>query len=259
MYLVAITRWAAPLDAEIGYLARITGVTPPDLRMRVAGQLPVYLADGLDAPTAERLLHAVSERGHGCVASDTERIPAASSMFVPRNFSFTDSALIGTSRVEETLEMPFAEVLGLVRATAVMDETTTVETKKRKLSLGRMAMTGGLVPSKTVTKRQSSTRVEREQVLYIFRRTARDHMVLRESELQYSGLGVGVGHSRHENFNILIDLVRKGAPECFFDTRFVSQRPSRLPHGAIVGGSVEATELDLAVFVLIVAHLKNQL
>lgn len=259
MYLIAITRWAASLDEEIGHLAQLTGLAPPDLRMRVAGQLPVYLADGLDAPTAERLLGAVSARGHGCVASDTERIPAATAMFVPRNFTFSDSALVGTPRSGEAMEMPFAEVLGLVRATAVMDTRTTVEEKKRKLSLGRLALTGGLVTSKTVTTRRTAANVEREQVLYVFRKTARDHMVLRESELQYSGLGTRVGHSRHENFNILVDLMRRGATQAFFDARFVSQRPSRLPHGAIAGGSAEASELDLAVFVLIVAHLKNQL
>ena len=98
MYLVAITRWAAPLDEEIGHLARITGVAAPDLRMRLNGQLPVFLMDGADAKAAEELLRAVSGRGHGCVASDTDRFPTATSMFLPRSFTLTNAAFVGTKR-----------------------------------------------------------------------------------------------------------------------------------------------------------------
>ncbi len=258
MYLVAITRWGPPLDREIGFLSRITGVAPPDLRMYLAGELPVFLAGGLDAASAQEMIAALAERGHGCVASDATQIPSASDLFSPRRFELRDDAFVGFGADGASLAMPHREILALIRATVLVDVATTVEEKKRKFSMGRAVITGGLVTRKTTSKKRSATATEREPALYVFRTTGRDHLLLRENDLRYEGLEDRIGRTRHENFNILTGTLRERAPRAFFDQRFVSGRPPRLPPSA-VAGELSASELDLAAYMLVAAFIKGQL
>jgi hypothetical protein len=258
MYLIAITRWGAPLDQEIGFLSGITGVSAPDLRMHLAYHLPAFLAGGLDEAAAREMMGALLERGHGCVASVATRIPAASKMFSPRSFELSEDCFIAAAADGATLEMPYAELIGIVRATAILDVQTSVEEKQRKLSMGRAVLTGGLMMSKTVTKKRATASVEREPVVYLFRKTGQDHMFLAENRLQYQGLGRHISQTRHQNFNALVNVFRERAPQALFDDRFVSRRPPRLPPSAL-DGSVEADELDQAAYILVSAHLMKQL
>lgn len=258
MHLVVVTRWGAPLDQEIGVLARLVGVAAPDLRLQLSGALPLPLKGGLDAPAAQALMAALVARGHGCVATDVARVPAAAAMFAPRSFELSDVAFTGVAAAGERLALPYDELFGLVHATVIVEVEATVVEKQRKLSLGRIAMTGGLMTSKTVTKKRSSVTSAREPVLYLFRRTGRDHLLVRENGLQYDGLGPRLGRTRHENFNGLIAVLRERAPHAFYDQRYVAQRPPRLPIGA-ADSTVAASETDVAAYVLAVARLQGQL
>jgi hypothetical protein len=259
MILVVLTSLGAPLDREIGVISRLAGTSEPDLRIQLSGSLPLPLKGGLDAAAARTMMEALAARGHGCVATDVARVPASrGGLFTVRSFELSDTAFTGTNASGERLGMPFDDLFGLVHATAVVEVEATIEETKRKLSLARMALTGGLMASKAVTTKRSATSTERQPVLYLFRRSGRDHLLIQESGLHYGGLGSRVGRTRHENFNILVAVLRERAPRAFYDQRYLAQRPPRLPVGA-ADSAVAATDLDVAAYVLAVARLQGQL
>jgi hypothetical protein len=259
MILVVLTRMGAPLDREIGVLSRLVGTPEPDLRIQLSGPPPLPLKGGLDSAAARALMEALVARGHGCVATDVARIPASrGGLFTVRSFELSDAAFTGVAASGERLAMPYDDLFGLVHATSVVEVEATVEETKRKLSLGRAALTGGLVLSKTVTTKRSGVSTERQPVLYLYRRSGRDHFLIPENGLNATGLGSRIGRTRHENFNILIAVLRERAPHAFCDARYLAQRPPRLPVGA-ADSTVAANDLDVAAYVLAVARLQGQL
>ena len=74
MYVVAITRWAQPLEQEAVVLAPLLGMAAYDLKLRLAGPLPAVFARAPELARARELLAALRARGHGAVACDLARV-----------------------------------------------------------------------------------------------------------------------------------------------------------------------------------------
>jgi hypothetical protein len=75
VFVVAITRWARPLEEELVELAAIVGEVPYDLRLRLAGTLPAIFGRTSDRQEAIERLGMLRGRGHGAVACDVDRVP----------------------------------------------------------------------------------------------------------------------------------------------------------------------------------------
>jgi hypothetical protein len=138
------------------------------------------------------------------------------------------------------------------------------EHTEKKFSLGRAALTGGLVMTKSKTVSQRDTVQEREQVLYVMHQSGTGHVILRESRLRYTGLGARIGRSSSENFATTIALLREGAPQARFDDRLLRHRRAA-GSIAVAGTSSSRTvttsndaDADLGAHILTVAFLQGQ-
>lgn len=264
MYVVAVTRWARPLEQEVGALSPLLGMAPYDLKLRLGGPLPVLFAREPDAARARQLLATLRGRGHGAVACDVARVADSAEMTCPRTYAFEPAAFAGESPEWGRREMPYAEVAGLIHASAATFEQTSSVTKQRKFSLGRAALTGGIAMRKTTTTEKRSQAEEREQVLYVIRNDARDPWLLRESRLRHLGLGDRIRPTSAENFATLVELLRERAPQALYDDAL--RRRPRKADGVSVSGTTahkvtevsNASETDLAVHLIVVAHLTGQ-
>lgn len=264
MYVVAVTRWATPVEQEATALAPLFGMAPYDLKLRLGGPLPVVVAREGDAQRARQLLAALRDRGHGSVACDLASVPSSAEMTCPRSYAFEPDAFVALDPAWDRRLMPFRDMVGLIHAKAATIQQTSDVTKKRKFSLGRAALTGGLAMRKTETTERRSVSEEREQVLYLVRKDGREPMLLREGRLRHQGLGERVARTAAENFTVLLQMLRESAPQALFDDR-LARRLRKTDTMAVSGTSAHqvteisnASETDLAMHLIVVAHLTGQ-
>jgi hypothetical protein len=272
MYIIAVTRWGKPFEEEITDLARLLDAHPYDLRLKLAGRLPVVLARLPDAEQARKLLATLRERTHGAVACDGDKILSSERMVTPRTFEIGEASVTVDDPTREPEPLAYSDLLALVHARIETETRITTTSQSRKFSMGRAVMTGGVVLTKKVSKQSRSMENDFEQVLYVFRRSAADPVLLRQNTLRYSGLGSAVGHSSMENFSLLIRTLRERAPQALYDNRLLQRRRQPTMDTLRKGGSntkanlsiesisnSNANEVDLAAYLVALAHHAGQL
>ena len=252
------------LAAEVSALTPLLGMGVYELRLALSGPLPLVLLETEDAERARTLLASLRGRGHGAVACDAASVTSSADMLRPKSFAFEPEAISFETPGAAPMRVSPAEVLALVVATHAREEDSDREVREKKLSLGRAAMTGGLVRSKTRTVTERGSTRESERVLYLLKRSGSGHVLLRETRLHYAGLGPRMGHSAIESFSTLIAALRERAPQAFYDDRLLRQRASgslqvsRTSTSRTVTTSNER-EVDVAVHLLAVAFLQAQI
>jgi hypothetical protein len=138
--------------------------------------------------------------------------------------------------------LEYADILAILRATHRHVSEQREEVKERRIAVGRAIATGGLAATRT-TKREIRTTVEeREQVLYIFRRSGAVPWILHSATAQFAGLGAELGPTRIENFARMIRLLRERAPSAAYDERLLSLR--KVPERARTPDEAAGDESD---------------
>ena len=192
-------------------------------------------------------------------------VPSSGSMATPRGYELGETDFVALDPSWGRRALPYDEILALIRAGSSTSEQTSSVTKEKKFSLGRAALSGGIVRSKTTTTTHRNTTEEREQVLYVIRKNGRDPFLLRESHVRHEGLGEQRKATKLLNFVAMVDALRARAPAAMYDDRLLKQR-RKGSLSTVAGGesnrvatSSNASENDLAAHLLAIAHLKGQL
>jgi hypothetical protein len=265
MYVVAVMRWGPPLEEELPALAARLGMVAYDLRLRLAGGLPVMFArveDGVEAAEHVEFLRA---RGHGAVACDAEAVPGPDDQLVPIDFEFGAEAFHGTSTGGRRFELPYKEVLAMVHVACVTSAEETVTTQEKRFAPGRAVLSGGMVLRKKVDRVDKTVTQEQEQMIYMFCRSHPAPYVWKELMLRYEGLGDQRQLTAAQNFATLSKRLRSLAPHAFHDQRLLTHK--RRADISLVAGSARerrletsnAGENDLAAFLLVRGYLEGQL
>jgi hypothetical protein len=218
MWVVAVTELAAPLDVEASALASDLGVVAYEARMRLGGGLPAIVLTTPDVAKARELAAKLRNRRHGAVAIDDELVIPRDQMVSMRRFRVEGTEIVGGERGDDRL--PFDDVFALLRASHRVHTETRVETKEKKVSVGRAMVTAGLSMTKKVGVETIKHATDREQVLYLFRRSGRPWL-LREKGAYYQGLGERMGISQHENFARAVQMFREWMPSATYDDRLL--------------------------------------
>jgi hypothetical protein len=263
-FLVAATRWDAPLDAVLAQLAPVLGLGEYDARLRLAGPVPVVVAAGIAEPDARELLRWLRDRGHGAVACAEDNLPTPARVLTPRGFEFTADAFVALDARAQRYVLPYGDILAIVRARWIRDTQTTTATVDRQFSLRRMMMTGGIAPHRDIERVERATASERDEVLYLFRGAGPDPMALRAGALLYDGLGAHKGATARTSFGTLVEWLRQRAPGAVHDERLLAERRRPTVRGASGAGQfvMETSNEEAAVvaaFLLVHAHLQRQL
>ncbi len=264
-YAVAVSRWGSPLEVALGRLAQQIGVSADDLRLRVAGALPVVVERTADLERARRLLAWLRGEGHGAVACDVGAVPDSASLPRWRGFELGEETLTLLDPPAARQRVRYRELTAVVRALHVVEEDLHEQTSKRKLAIGRAVLTGGLALTKRVTTESHEQREGREEVAYLYVTGGPGPWVLREHQLRYDGLGELRGRTTAEGFRALMTELAARAPGALHDDRFVRQRrrdPDVRVDGNALGGVTRrstAGATDLAVHLLVLAHAQRML
>jgi len=264
-YAVAVSRWGSPLDVALPRLAKEVGAAPYDLRLRVSGALPVVVERTADLERARRLLAWLRGEGHGAVACDVGAVPDSDSLPRWRGFELGEEVLALLDPPAAPERVRYAELVAVVRALHVIEEDHHEQTSKRKLSVGRAVLTGGLALTKRVTTESREQREGREEVAYLYVAGNPRPWLLREHQLRYEGLGELRGRTTAEGFHTLLAELAARSPRALHDDRFVRQRrrdPDVRVDGNALGGVTRrstAGATDLAVHLLVLAHAQRML
>lgn len=243
MDVVALMSLATTAEVEAPKLAADLGSTAYETALLLRTPSPVLLLRTDDRARALELLGKLRSRGHDAVACDAAAVVAAASMVHVRSFRFEAEAFVVTTPEAVEHRIAWVEIIAIVRA---MHRTRTEEvskTSERSFSLGRAALSGGVLLTKQMTRTTKQTNEEREQVLYVFRRGGVPVLVTL-SRARYEGLGAELRAVQIENFATLIGMLREHAPDAAFDERLIGPRPAIERIRAQPGGGSSASSSD---------------
>jgi len=224
-HLVAILSLSGSVDAAVPALAEALQTAAYDLRLTLAAGFPAVV---LVTPEAERALEVarlLRARGHRVALADRTAITPSARMTELRDFQLEPSALRATANGADRL--PFSDISALIQAAHKKTRVTTEEVKERSFRPGMALVTGGIVLSKTTTKEVTSRVEERQQVLYIFRRSSAPPWILRERSARYGGLGADLRPTSLDNFATTTRRLRELAPDAGYDDRLLAPRALR--------------------------------
>jgi len=224
VYVVAIVALGRSVEEEAPKLAADLGLTAYETGVTLRAPMPVIVLRSEDRARTLDLLGKLRSRGHDAVACALDSVSSSDDMFRPKAFRFDATDLVGIGHGEEH-RLPLGAVTALVRATHVTRTEDVIVERQRKISIGRTALTGGLLSTKTAQKESTRVTHEREPVLYVFRADA-PPWLLTSTQLRYDGLAQEMKISKIENFEVLIRLLRELAPSAAFDARLLSARPN---------------------------------
>jgi hypothetical protein len=257
--VVALMALRSSVEEEAPLLAADLGSTAYETALLLRSPTPVPLLRTDDRARAVALLARLRERGHDAVACDASAVVATEAMTHVRSFRVEAEALTATSSNGQSESVPWGDVIALVRA---MHRTRTEQVEKnaeRKFSLGRAAISGGVLMTKTVTKTTKHTNEEREQVLYVFRHGGAP-LLLVQSRIRYDGLGADLRPSQIENFTTLVRVLRAQAPGAGYDERLLAPRPGleRVRAGAAGTTSTSSSEgIDLLAHLIALGSARS--
>jgi len=223
MFVVALTELHTPAEQEVVELARDLGSTPYEQRLVLNQGLPTIVLRTPDRDRATQLLLALRGRQHGAVAIDDAAVAASHMMSALRSFQLTPTSVIA-DETNPDVALPFDDVLAFVRAMHRTQFQTTTETKEKQFSLGRAAMSGGLMMRKSVKGTQTKTTEEREGVCYVFRKSGETPWIVRTSQPRFAALGAHLKGNSHQNFVETLRQLRELAPDAAYDERLLTRR-----------------------------------
>lgn len=222
--VIAVVGLARSVEEEAPVLATDLGLTPYEVAIMLRAPPPVIVARTEDRNRTLALLTKLRSRGHDAAACDLESITWSEDMFRPRRFRFEGSDFIGIGGGTER-RLPVSDIFAFLRANHATRIEDTVEQTVRKLSLGRTALSGGLLSTRKETVETKRVTNEREAVLYLFPVDSKPWLLV-STQLRYDGLGAEMRISQLENFAVLLRLLRELAPAGNFDNRLLAVRAS---------------------------------
>lgn len=259
MDVVALMALGTSVEEEAPRLAADLGSTAYEAALLLRSPTPVPLLRTDDRQRAIDLVAKLRARRHDVVACEASAVVRSDAMTRVRSFRLDDDAFVVAS-ANTSVSVAWSDVVALVRAIHRTSSEHVEKSAERKLSLGRAAMSGGVLMTKTVTTTAKHTVEEREQVLYIFRQGGAP-MLATISRTRYEGLAAALRPSQIENFNSLVRILRERAPHALYDERLLAPRPGleRVRTGTTGAVSASSSEgIDLLAHLIALAGTRAQ-
>lgn len=217
MYAVVVDRLQGEPGDNAKKAASVLGGTAYDMRasMNVPDGGPTVLTVLADAQAAEAARAQLQATGFTAAVVAVAQVGPRIDV---RRFEFTESAVVIDARQGPPLELVYGDVDLLIRASAVTTTSSTKTVKERKLSIGRAALSGGLINTRTTKSQQTTRSTDSDELLYLFRGDAAP-VRMSEHGLQFQGLGDAVQPSRTANFMYTTDVLRRRCVRAGYDER----------------------------------------
>lgn len=242
MFVVAIYDTHPADGSRAAALAAVLGVTAYDARPRVISPGPCVVSVSSDEAAAVQLAEALRGAGFPTLVRDAAALDRPERVLDVRTFSFGPDAWDVAARDDRRASLRYADLLVLVAGMHVVEHTSTETITKKKGSLGRAVMTGGLSRSKKIRVKVEHSEQERQRFLHAYTRSGGVAVVL-ETQVDYAGLREALQATRAANYDRLVATLRERAPSAPYDDRLLTVAGQR----QLLGPSIDAEEhVDLA-------------
>ncbi|AGC47393.1 hypothetical protein MYSTI_06120 [Myxococcus stipitatus DSM 14675] len=245
MKVVALVEAPPDMQAAAVALASVMGMAPAEARMRLAPEPPALLAR-LAPEAAEALVEKLRGLGLSVLAVDERGLGA--DWLMARRVTLGDASAVFTSRAGESLELPWSDVVAVLRAASSVRTRSEHKEAPSKLdtakAYGLAIASHGLLLPRTGPKTVKQETEETSQVIYVFSRDGRSAL-LGEHGMDFSCLGAEMQPSRIANMTKLMGMLCVRAPGAFHDERLL--RLGRRPLPFVVGDSTQLSAGDVSV------------
>jgi hypothetical protein len=227
--------------------AKVTGLAPAEVRMRLQGTLPRVLLSDADSDRIAVAVSALRELGFSVVSCDPAVVPSDDSRIVARRVELAADGLAAIDGQENRHPCPGAAITLIQRGARVSQTAKNETIVRRELSLGRAVVSGGLLWTKKVETKSRSVIETRDEFAVLYRGDGEPDIILYERRIDYRFLGPQVAPSSRANFDLLLSKVRAVASSARFD--------DRVARSGFVAGmpATSADPVDLALFLVAIA------
>jgi hypothetical protein len=245
MHVVAIHGWKEETQELVQTITGVVGITAFEVRQRMIGGGPVVVANLADSQQALALSKKLNQNGIATVVVDAAEV-LSTRYFIVRRFELNESSLRIETGDRQRAEISYGEINLLLPGTSIARSSEKQTVVKRKLSLGKTILSGGIPMSKKVEHEKEVSTEERRKVLYLY--TSKQPPILfSQNGMTYDGLGAAMKLSRELNFTYLISELRRLSPGAIYDDRLLK----RVGQVRLLGPALNPeTNLDLAAEIL---------
>lgn len=241
-------------DAAARQVAAAVGLSPAEVRMRLAGRLPrALLSRGGGAREWGDATAALRAAGFATLTCDPGAAPSDAERVVGRRVEMTGAGPGGGDRLlvwdgaDACHAVRRGDVTLIQSGARITIDRRQVTTEKQRLDPGRAILSGGLILTRKVTSSSTLTSETREPFLLLHRADDSD-VILYERRLDYRFLGADMQPSSHANFQRLTARVRGFCPGVAFDERVAQP-------GFVAGlPPTSADPTDLSLYLVALAH-----
>jgi hypothetical protein len=232
--------------------ATVTGLSLSDVKLRLTGNLPrVLLTDG-DIDRVQVMSAELEKNGFITLVCDPADAPGDEDRVVARHLELSPTSFEVIERTLARHSILGADIALLQRGFRSSATRETVTSSERKLSLGRAALSGGLLLTKQVQKTSTQVGETREAFLLVQRLGNQPEVILYEKQLDYRFLGAEIQPAAYGNLHATMKRIRSMAPQAPLD-----ERVARAGFVQPLGPYAVSDPLDLALHVIKLAHLRQ--
>lgn len=222
MHVVAIHGWQEETPALAQALAAALGVTAYEARQRLIGGGPAVVGRFADPQQARALAAKLQQGGVATFVLDAAAVRFCADCFVVRRFVPGERSVRVETGEGVGRDIAYGEVELLLRTSRITVRAETETTAGRRFSLGRAALTGGLIATRRVERREAVTAEERGEELYLFAGRGAP-VVFSGNRMHYEGLGAAMKPSREMNFLHLVTELLRVCPDAAYDDRLAKR------------------------------------
>jgi len=252
MYILVAHNWQ-DVDAA-SLIAEALGILVFEARQKIAGGGPKVLSSFAQSGPAEAAAARLSEAGVPALVIDTQEVRSRDQSLQVAQFALEPQALRVEFSAGETLVISYDDIALLLVATQSSGQANSIHTEtKRKFSIGKTLLAGGVPMTKKVKIETTLTSEERGKTLWIYLREGKT-LIFDQALVSFTGLGAAMQISRDLNFTYLENQLRTLAPQAGYDNRLLK----RAELARVLGQPLNpATDLDLA-FEILARSLREQ-
>ncbi|OHB25139.1 MAG: hypothetical protein A2X84_09050 [Desulfuromonadaceae bacterium GWC2_58_13] len=223
MHLVVAFGWQKEEVAVAQTIADALGTVAFEARQKIAGGGPAVLACFADPRQAEALSGRLTGDGVPALVVDPLAVRKRKPPFLVRRFGLGEQALRVESVTGELGDIDYATIdLLLVAICSAGQIQTTATVTKRKFSLGKTLLAGGMPMTRKVTLEQPQTSEVRDETLWLYAR-GRTPVIFNRAAMNYDGFGDAMQLTRDLNFAHLKNTLRRLAPQAGYDDRLLKR------------------------------------
>ena len=229
-------------------VAAATGLTPADIRPRLAGPGPWVLAVSADSDALTGMVPALTKLQVRAVLCDPSLAPGDADRVIVRTLSFATGSFVATDVAGQGHACPYSSVSLIQPGTRVEVSTETIKTTQVKFSAARALLTGGLSLTKKEVIEQTKKSEHSERFVLLTRNDGENDLMLYERRLNYQFLGSQMQASSFGNFELTVALLRSRTAAVVDEKVTTPGFVGRLP-------KTRANPADLALYLVQLAHL----